>query len=110
MIKKITKKVVREVVETVDSVGICDICGKEFTYEPWSRENEMAKYYHIVTGHHDWGNDSCDSIEYKDACSEECLSRFTQEWLKDEDVIKSDTAYIEIEKTRHIRGVNKCQF
>ena len=31
MIKKITRKVMKEIEETVSSVGICDICGKEFT-------------------------------------------------------------------------------
>lgn len=103
MIKKITQKVVKEVAETIDSVGICDICGKEFNYEPGFWGKKVAEYYHIVTGHLDWGNDSCDSIEHKDACSEECLSRFTQEWLKDEDVIKSNTAYININKARHVR-------
>lgn len=102
MIKKITKKVTREVDETISSVGICDICGKEFNYEEKGYAKvKIATYYHITTGHYDWGNDSCDSIEYTDACCDECLSRFTQEWLKDKDVIRSDTAYIEIHKQRH---------
>ena len=102
MIKNITQKVIKEVEETVSSVGICDICGKEFNYEPWLGKGKIAKYYHIVTGHNDWGNDSCDSIEHSDACCDECLSRFTQDWLKNENVIRSDTAYIEINKNRHV--------
>ena len=102
MIKRITHKVMKEVEETVSSVGICDICGKEFNYEPWFRGEKIASYYHIRTGHYDWGNDSCESVKSRDACCDECLSRFTQEWLKDEDVISSDTAYIEINKDRHI--------
>ena len=101
MIKRITQKVMREVEETVSSVGICDICSKEFNYEPWLRGEKRASYYHIITGHNDWGNDSCESVESNDACCDECLSRFTQEWLKDEDVIRSNTAYIEIHKDRH---------
>lgn len=103
MIKKITKKVIKEVEETISSVGVCDVCGKEFNYyEEGFNKTKRAHYYHIVTGHYDWGNDSCDSIESKDACSDECLSRFTQEWLKNKDVIRSDTAYIEINKKTHI--------
>lgn len=102
MIKKITQKVMKEVEETVSEIGICDICGKDFNYKPWLYKDRIASYYHIRTGHHDWGNDSCESVEYRDACCDECLSRFTQEWLKDEDVICSNTAFIEINKDRHI--------
>jgi hypothetical protein len=101
MIKNITRKVLREVEETVSSVGICDICGKEFNYKPRGKE-KIASYYHIRTGHYDWGNDSCESVENRDACCDECLSRFTQEWLKDADVIDSDSAYIEIHKDLHV--------
>lgn len=104
MIKRITRKVMREVEETTSSVGICDICGKEFNYESWIGGKKIANYYHIRTGHHDWGNDSYESVESRDACCDECLSRFTQEWLKNEDVISSNTAYIEINKDRHIMG------
>jgi len=103
MIKEITRKVMKEVEETVSSVGICDICGKEFNYESkFGRGDKIASYYHIRTGHYDWGNDSCESIEGRDACCDECLSRFTQEWLKNKDVIRSDTAYIEINKNIHV--------
>lgn len=105
MIKKITRKVVKEVEETISSIGICDICGKEFNYKPWLRGEKIASYYHIATGHHDWGNDSCESVQSRDACSDECLSRFTQEWLKNEDVINSNTAYIEIHKDTHVLKV-----
>lgn len=100
MIKKITEKVMKEVEETVSEIGVCDICGKEFDYTKFFGD-KVANYYCIRTGHHDWGNDSCESVEYRDACCDECLSRFTQEWLKDEDVISSHTAYIEIQKDRH---------
>lgn len=102
MIKKITRKVMKEIEETVSSVGICDICGKEFNYEPWHFGEKMASYYHIRTGHYDWGNDSCESVESRDACCDECLSRFTQKWLKNKDVISSNTAYIEINKDTHV--------
>ena len=102
MIKRITRKVMREVEETISSVGICDICGKEFNYKPWHCREKKSSYYHIVTGHYDWGNDSCESVESRDACCDECLSKFTQEWLKNEDIISSNTAYIEIKKDMHV--------
>lgn len=101
MIKKITRKVMKEVEETVSSVGICDMCGKEFNYEEGLTKVKRAYYYQILTGHHDWGNDSCDSMQYTDACCDECLLRFIQNWLQDKDVIRSHTAYIEINKQKH---------
>lgn len=102
MIKRITRKVMREVEETVSSIGICDICGKEFDYKPSLGKEKKANYYQIVTGHYDWGNDSVESVESRDACCDECLSIFMQEWLKDEDVICSNTAYININKDIHV--------
>lgn len=101
MIKKITKQVVKEVTEVVSEVIVCDVCGKELNYDTSMGTSKVASYYEITTGHRDWGNDSCDSIEHRQVCCNECLSRFTQEWLKDPDVICSNTAYIEIEKDRH---------
>lgn len=91
----------QEVEKTISSVGICDICGKEFNYKQLPYREKIASYYHIVTGHHDWGNDSVDSVESRDACCDECLLRFTQDWLRDKDVACSNTAYIEINKDVH---------
>lgn len=102
MIKRITQKVLKEVTEVKSEIMVCDICGKELNYKPWLGKEKIASYYHIRTGHYDWGNDSCESVESRDACCDECLSRFTQDWLKDEDVISSNTAYIEINKDRHV--------
>lgn len=103
MIKKITKKVLKEVEEIESEVIICDVCGKELRYTQKTFMGSVAEYYKITTGHYDWGNDSCESIEHKDACCDECLSIFTQKWLKNSDVIASNTAYIEIHKARHLR-------
>lgn len=103
MIKQITKKVVKEVREVVDEVIICDICHKELRYTESCVMGPVARYYKIVTGHHDWGNDSCDSVDHNDACCDECLSRFIQDWLKNDDVVHSNTAYIEIYKATHLR-------
>ena len=48
----------------------CDCCGKEITGAHWS----------VATGHNDWGNDSCESIEHKDACSTTCLYSMFKEY------------------------------
>lgn len=63
----------------------CDVC-----------KNKITKtYYAVTTGHHDWGNDSIDSIEHKEICIN-CISKFTIEYLKEN--VKRNTDYIEIEK------------
>ena len=33
---------------------------------------DLVDWYRVVTGHHDWGNDSCESVETKDIC-ENCI-------------------------------------
>lgn len=91
----------KEVEETISSVGVCDICGKDFNYKPGVGEVKVANYYHIVTGHYDWGNDSRESVKSRDACCDGCLSKFIQDWLRDKDVACSNTAYIQINKERH---------
>ena len=56
----------------------CDRCGK-IIYKHYGKEFELLKrnvrktservsYYLVTTGHHDWGNDSVDSINLKDIC------------------------------------------
>lgn len=101
MIKKTTKKVLKEVEEVESEVIVCDVCDKELQYAQTEFVSPVAVYYKITTGHHDWFNDSCDSINHKDACCDECLLKFTQEWFQNAEVIESNTAYIEIHKARH---------
>lgn len=72
----------------------CDKCGKEIS--PYQFAGDESKYYRVMTGHHEWGNDSCESIEYKDICPE-CIAKFVDEYLKN----GRDSAYIEIE-TEHV--------
>lgn len=70
----------------VSEKRFCDVCGKEIT----------GPYWDIVTGHFDWGNDSCESRKNTDACSVECLlsefKKYTERSAK-----RSNTEYIEIE-------------
>lgn len=64
----------------------CDNCNKKIT--------DGEKYYSLTTGHHDWGNDSIDSIEHPDVCVE-CLKKFISDYFKEYE--DSDTAYLDIE-------------
>ena len=107
MINKITKRVVKEVNETVSEEFICDICGKKGTYDKWAFDQEATLYYHIETGHNDWGHDSCESIQHKQACCTACLLKVFSDWLNDEDTDHSYTAYIEINKDRHMRKIQE---
>lgn len=67
---------------------VCDRCGKEINcLDP------RGLYYRVTTGHHDWGAESCESVEKFDICPE-CITGFTGQYLKDND--DSDTAYINI--------------
>lgn len=109
MIKKVTKKVVKEVEEVISEEFVCDVCGKKGAYESGSwhdvagNQYEEAPYYHISTGHRDWGNDSCDSENDTQACCTECLLKVFTNWLNDDFFTSSDTAYIYINKCHHSR-------
>lgn len=65
---------------------VCDICKKDID---WSRF-----YYKVTTGHYDWGNDSCDSVEDKDICSNECLEKEFHLYLESKD----HTRYINVQR------------
>lgn len=92
------------VVKTICKVvGVkCDICGR--IIESPSIENRYKwmdddyKYYAVMTGHKDWGNDSCDSIQHRDICPN-CINKFVSDYLNDKNAYRS--AYIEIE-TEHV--------
>lgn len=94
-------EVVRETVYKVAGVK-CDVCGR--IIEPPSRENQYKwmdddyKYYSVTTGHHDWGNDSHESIKKYDICPN-CVNKFVAGYLGDKKAYRS--AYIEIE-TEHV--------
>lgn len=51
----------------------CDVCGKEFT----------GKYWELNTYHYDWGNDSIDSNEYFDLCSDNCVRTKLEGYFKE---------------------------
>lgn len=65
MYKKETKEV-KEQRQVIVAV-ICDNCGKEH------KGSKMPKEWHSFYGsHHEWGNDSVDSVEDYMVCSPKC--------------------------------------
>lgn len=92
------KKVTHVEVEDVIIGRKCDICGSNIT----ESEREGYNYFLIHTWHNDWGNDSIDSHEYKDACSPECVMKFTEEYVRDSFIRKFNTKSIEIEHVRSL--------
>lgn len=81
---EMTEKVL---VESKKIIGIkCDCCGKVIYPAQKKKESILfdieAEYYSITTGHCDWGNDSCDSVETKQVCSVECAQKIVDEYFK----------------------------
>lgn len=70
----------------------CDVCGK-VTPAKQGRFKE-TEYYEVTTGHHDWGNDSCDSIETRDVCPA-CVGQFATEYLLKDTY---GSTYLEVER------------
>lgn len=92
----------RNVTETL----YCDNC-KKLIYKKDLRKCEghtdinkfQVRYWELTTGHHDWGNDSCESTEYFAFCSPECAKAKFDEYLKDSDD-GYNSMYFEMERTR----------
>ncbi len=71
----------------------CDICKKVIV----DKSMKPRYYYTLTTGHYEWGNDSCDSIEHKDICSDACLQIAFNEYTNN--LVKEyDTAYFNVER------------
>lgn len=67
----------------------CDVCGKVI---PAGRYGRETRYYEVTTGHHDWGNDSCESVKTIDVC-QDCIVGYVADYLYK----ASETGHIEIE-------------
>ena len=80
------KQVIKKV--CVKEVCKCDVCNKEI--------KKGKGYYHVTTGHNDWGNDSCESIENYDICSENCLNKIFQQYLERSAENENNTEYFEV--------------
>lgn len=88
MINTIYKKEMREVQVPVSEEIVCDKCKKVIN----------GSYWDVTTGHHDWGNDSIDSVDSQDICSKECLCELFEEYVKRSDH-RYNTEYFEVRHT-----------
>lgn len=68
----------------------CDVCHNVI--------DDNGPYWELTTGHYDWGNDSCDSIEHFDICSEACLRAKFDEYARESGASEYNTMYFEVEK------------
>lgn len=68
----------------------CDVCKKEI--------NTNKGYYELTTGHNDWDNDSCESIEHFDICSRTCLMNKFTEYLDESNANDWNTKYFNVER------------
>jgi hypothetical protein len=60
----------------------CDVCGKLiYIIKDKNYIYHKGYYWEVAVGHHDWGNDSVDSYEYPDICSNECVKKFVDEYI-----------------------------
>lgn len=83
----------------------CDRCGKVVNKVHCGQfvkpcKYKRTSYYHVVTGHNDWGNDSVDSLESKDICPS-CLIDEYSDYV-DRSSGCNNTEYIRI---KHERGM-----
>lgn len=89
----ITKKMVVAKTEEIE-IGIkCDVCKRAI-------ENKQ-QYWRVTTGHHDWGNDSIESIEHIDVCSAQCMVSIVNDYINRSDRNSKNgrnSEYIDIER------------
>lgn len=85
----------RKVAVCTEGNLICDACGKNIDIF----KTKQRSFYHIESGHNEWGNDSIDSIEDLDACCDECLITLVNKWMKKWPE-SYNTAYINIKRKR----------
>lgn len=76
----------------VKETTCCDVCEREI--------ETNTGYWTLVTGHNDWGNDSYESIENFDICSEDCLRKKFDEYVLHSMRTNHNTEYFEIGRSR----------
>ena len=85
----------REVEEIVRSFVVCDVCGKKAPIFNRFSGEVYQRYYSVTIWHSDWGNDSCDSYDEKQACSYQCALKLAENWFEENS--DSETAHCDIE-------------
>ena len=81
-----------KVTQTVIGVE-CDVCHKVIPADKRGWADRTGRYFEVTTGHRDWGNDSCESVQTLDICPE-CLTKYVADYF--EKMRGSNTAYLEI--------------
>lgn len=85
MKKEIKKKVMKEVEEVIRTDIVCDVCKKTILSKDTEPihfcDEKLVSYYEVMTGHNDWGNDSCDSYENSDICTD-CIGKYFEQYIK----------------------------
>ena len=67
----------------------CDVCNKVYKHGEFEKHGR-----HIIAQHHNWGNDSIDSIEDADVCSGNCYLWQLKQFLY---MFKDDRSTAEID-------------
>ena len=93
-IKREYIEVTHTVTETIVAKEIrhCDVCNGVI-------ENG-EQYWELTTHHNDWGNDSCESYEHFDVCSEVCLREKFDEYIRESATNDYNSKCFEVEKIR----------
>ena len=92
--KKLSEEAEQVVIKTKRRVlGVeCDICN--CFIEPGHVYG--SKYFRVITGHNDWGNDSCESIRDFDICPN-CISDFITKYVREgrgTEYLRMETEYV----------------
>ena len=83
-----------KMIHQVAPVGVkCDCCGATTDYG-YQHITNQPLWHHFASGHYDWDNDSCDSVETFDVCSVECYWKTVKTLLLELEDYKG-TAYID---------------
>lgn len=111
MNKEIKKTVTYTDKITLYTKRVCDKCGKALEYRcnslakelvNISKEHMKVEYYEVTTGHHDWGNDSIDSVEHYDYCPT-CVLQAMDEYYETTNG-RDTTQYLEINHEQYLCG------
>lgn len=94
------EKVVYKEVHKLEGIK-CDYCGIVIPAVADPFTHKYPQYYEVLTGHRDWGNDSCDSIKWHDICPD-CINAFVSEYLSNRGY---STKYLELEE-RQVCPIN----
>lgn len=99
MIKEKKEVQMVETEKVVEEALFCDECGKLIAkMNNDGKYRQPVGYWEVVTGHRDWGNDSVDSIEHADLCCDDCLRKFMDKYLTDDDY---ESRWFNIEHDRY---------